>query len=104
MFVVLALIMFLLTARGPPDRGRRGIHPWARRPGQDVACGNQHPHRLRVHCHPLVARPSSPGRRHGLRIYVLLDDRLDEGIVAVLGASLLFILPTNWKERRATLT
>jgi len=37
-------------------------------------------------------------------LYILLDDRLDEGIVAVLGASLLFILPTNWKERRATLT
>jgi sodium-dependent dicarboxylate transporter 2/3/5 len=36
--------------------------------------------------------------------YIFLDDRLDEGIVAVLGASLLFILPTNWQERRATLT
>ncbi|EMY32261.1 sodium symporter [Arthrobacter crystallopoietes BAB-32] len=37
-------------------------------------------------------------------VYIFLDDRLDEGIVAVLGAALLFILPTNWKERRATLT
>ncbi|MBD2763121.1 DASS family sodium-coupled anion symporter [Kocuria sp. cx-116] len=36
--------------------------------------------------------------------YVFVDDRLDEGIVAVLGASLLFILPTNWKKREATLT
>lgn len=33
-------------------------------------------------------------------IYLFLDDRLDEGIVTVLGASLLFILPVNWKERR----
>ncbi|MCC3290148.1 MULTISPECIES: DASS family sodium-coupled anion symporter [unclassified Arthrobacter] len=36
--------------------------------------------------------------------YIFLDDRLDEGIVAVLGASLLFILPTDWKKREATLT
>ena len=36
--------------------------------------------------------------------YIFLDDRLNEGIVAVLGASLLFILPTNWKKREATLT
>ena len=36
--------------------------------------------------------------------YIFVDDRLDEGIVAVLGASLLFILPTNWKKREATLT
>ncbi|MBD2765902.1 DASS family sodium-coupled anion symporter [Kocuria sp. cx-455] len=36
--------------------------------------------------------------------YIFVDDRLDEGIVAVLGASLLFLLPTNWKKREATLT
>ncbi|MCM3689144.1 SLC13 family permease [Kocuria rosea] len=36
--------------------------------------------------------------------YIFLDDRLDEGIVAVLGASLLFVLPTNWAKREATLT
>lgn len=34
---------------------------------------------------------------------VLLDDRLNEGIVAVLGAALLFVLPTRWKDREATL-
>ncbi|GEO94905.1 SLC13 family permease [Kocuria turfanensis] len=36
--------------------------------------------------------------------YIFLDDRLDEGIVAVLGASLLFVLPTDWGKREATLT
>lgn len=36
-------------------------------------------------------------------IATLLDGRLDEGIVAVLGAALLFVLPTNWSEREATL-
>ncbi|MEU0466288.1 DASS family sodium-coupled anion symporter [Amycolatopsis sp. NPDC006131] len=38
------------------------------------------------------------------RAYELVSDRLDEGIVAVLGAALLFVLPTNWRERRFTLT
>ena len=35
--------------------------------------------------------------------YSTVSDRLDEGIVAVLGASLLFLLPTNWGEREFTL-
>ncbi|PXY31132.1 SLC13 family permease [Prauserella muralis] len=36
--------------------------------------------------------------------YEAVSDRLDEGIVAVIGAALLFALPTNWRERRFTLT
>lgn len=36
--------------------------------------------------------------------YLFLDERLNEGIVAVAGAALLFLLPTNWKKRKATLT
>lgn len=32
------------------------------------------------------------------------SNRLDEGVAAVLGASLLFMLPTNWKRREFTLT
>jgi sodium-dependent dicarboxylate transporter 2/3/5 len=36
--------------------------------------------------------------------YTTISDRLDEGVVAVLGASLLFILPTNWEKREFTLT
>lgn len=35
--------------------------------------------------------------------YTTVTDRLDEGIVAVFAASLLFILPTNWSRREATL-
>ena len=37
-------------------------------------------------------------------VYTTVSDRLDEGIVAVLGASLLFLLPTDWKRREFTLT
>ncbi|WP_122818887.1 SLC13 family permease [Nocardioides pantholopis] len=35
--------------------------------------------------------------------YTTVSDRLDEGIVAILGASLLFLLPTKWADREFTL-
>ena len=38
------------------------------------------------------------------KTYEDVTNRLDEGIVAVLAASLLFILPTNWEKREFTLT
>jgi solute carrier family 13 (sodium-dependent dicarboxylate transporter), member 2/3/5 len=36
-------------------------------------------------------------------VYETVSDRLDEGIVAVLGASLLFLLPVDWSRREYTL-
>ncbi|WP_185265930.1 SLC13 family permease [Halopseudomonas xiamenensis] len=36
-------------------------------------------------------------------LYMFLDTRLNEGMVAVLGACLLFMLPTNWNQRQFTL-
>ena len=38
------------------------------------------------------------------KLYAEVSDRLDEGIVAVLAASLLFLLPVNWPKREFTLT
>ncbi|GFG52253.1 anion transporter [Mycolicibacterium agri] len=35
--------------------------------------------------------------------YEFVSDRLDEGVVAVFGASLLFLLPTDWQQREFTL-
>jgi sodium-dependent dicarboxylate transporter 2/3/5 len=35
--------------------------------------------------------------------YEDVSNRLDEGVIAVLGASLLFLLPTDWKQREFTL-
>lgn len=35
--------------------------------------------------------------------YETATTRLDEGVVAILGASLLFLLPTSWKDREFTL-
>ena len=34
----------------------------------------------------------------------MLDNRLNEGVVAILAASLLFVLPTDWRRRQFTLT
>ena len=36
-------------------------------------------------------------------VYAAISDRLDEGVVAVLGASLLYLLPTDWRQREFTL-
>ncbi|MDG4865422.1 DASS family sodium-coupled anion symporter [Streptomyces sp. T-3] len=36
-------------------------------------------------------------------VYTTVSGRLNEGVVAVLGASLLFILPTHWGRRETTL-
>lgn len=36
-------------------------------------------------------------------VYTALSDRLDEGVVAIFAAALLFVLPVNWRERRFTL-
>lgn len=44
----------------------------------------------------LVAGDESP-------VYTAVLDRLDEGTVAILAASLLFVLPVDWPERRFTM-
>ncbi len=36
-------------------------------------------------------------------LYQALNDRLDTGVVAIVAAALLFVLPVNWRERRFTL-
>ncbi len=36
-------------------------------------------------------------------LYAFLSDRVDEGVVAIIAASLLFLLPVNWSERRFTM-
>lgn len=40
----------------------------------------------------------------GSEAYALVDDRLNEGVAAVIGAALLFILPVNWSKQQATMT
>ena len=107
MFVVLALVMFLLNK--PEVRRIEGVEEYIRehraaqgRMGRAekntlIAFG------VTVTLWLLPAFASLFGVTESAA-YIFLDDRLDEGIVAVLGASLLFILPTNWARREATLT
>ena len=40
----------------------------------------------------------------GSKAYEDVGERLDEGIVAIFAASLLFLLPSNWEKREFTLT
>ncbi|MBG6088745.1 SLC13 family permease [Actinomadura viridis] len=40
----------------------------------------------------------------GSDAYALVDDRLNEGVVAVVGAALLFILPVDWSRQETTMT
>jgi sodium-dependent dicarboxylate transporter 2/3/5 len=37
-------------------------------------------------------------------VYASLGERLDEGIAAIIGAGLLFLLPTDWGKREYTMT
>jgi solute carrier family 13 (sodium-dependent dicarboxylate transporter), member 2/3/5 len=107
MFVVLAAIMFLLNK--PEIRRIEGVEEFIRE--QKAAQGKM----SRAEINTLIAFgvtvtlwlvPAFASLIAGTdsEIYIFLDDRLDEGVVAVLGAALLFILPTNWKKRQATLT
>jgi solute carrier family 13 (sodium-dependent dicarboxylate transporter), member 2/3/5 len=107
MFVVLALLMFLLNK--PEIRRIEGVEEFIRE--QKAAQGKM----KRAEVNTLIAFgftvtlwlvPAFASLIAGAdsEIYIFLDDRLDEGVVAVLGAALLFILPTNWKKRQATLT
>ena len=107
MFVILALVMFLLNR--PEVRRIEGVEEYIREQKAE------HGKMSRAEINTLVAfgttvvlwlAPAVASLVAGTdsEVYAFLDDRLDEGIVAVLGASLLFILPTSWKERKATLT
>lgn len=107
MFAVLALVMFLINR--PEIRRIEGVEEYVRDHRRE-----QGP-MTRAEKNTLVAfgvtvtlwlLPAFVSLFAGTEsdAYIFLDDRLDEGIVAVLGASLLFILPTNWKKREATLT
>lgn len=107
MFVVLAVIMFLLNK--PEIRRIEGVEDYIREHREAQGrMGRAEKNTLiafgvTVTLWLLPAFASLFGGTESAA-YIFLDDRLDEGIVAVLGASLLFILPTNWAKREATLT
>jgi solute carrier family 13 (sodium-dependent dicarboxylate transporter), member 2/3/5 len=107
MFVVLAIVMFLLNK--PELRHVEGVAEFVRKEREDLGPIS------RAEKNTLFAfgltvllwlLPAFAALFTGTdsALYTFLDSRLDEGIVAVLGASLLFILPIDWKARKPTLT
>ncbi|MGP3966439.1 SLC13 family permease [Streptomyces sp. 6N223] len=106
MFVVLAVILLLVNR--PEIRHLEGIEEYVR--GERASLGRM----SRAEINTLIAFGVTvtlwitPGvvalfAGTGSSVYATVSDRLDEGVVAVLGASLLFILPVNWRRRQATL-
>ncbi len=107
MFAVLAVVVLLLNK--PEVRRIEGLQEFIS--GERVALGRM----SRAEINTLIAftatvllwiTPAIVALTAGSDsvVYELVDDRLDEGIVAVLGAALLFLLPTNWRRREVTLT
>ncbi|PXY36129.1 SLC13 family permease [Prauserella flavalba] len=106
MFVVLAVILLLLNK--PEIRRIDGVEEYVReRRAQLGRLG-------RAEINTIIAfavtvglwlTPAVSGLVAGTdsALYTALDDTLNEGIVAVVGACLLFILPRDWKKRRPTL-
>ncbi len=106
MFVALAVVLLLLNK--PEIRELKGIEEYVDR--ERAALGPL----TRAERNTLVAfavtvtlwiTPGIVGLIAGTdsSAYETVGARLDEGVVAVLGASLLFLLPIDWKEREFTL-
>ncbi|RKN05668.1 DASS family sodium-coupled anion symporter [Streptomyces radicis] len=106
MFVVLALVLLLLNR--PEIRRIDGIEEYVARQRAELGSLS------RAEWNTLIAffvtvvlwiTPGIVGLVAGTEssVYETVGARLDEGIVAALGASLLFLLPTNWARRETTL-
>ncbi len=106
MFVVLVLVLLLLNK--PEIRRIEGVEEYVR--DQRAALGKL----SRAEWNTLVAfgvtvtlwiTPGVVALAVGTdaSAYATVSDRLNEGVVAVLGAALLFVLPTDWARREATL-
>jgi sodium-dependent dicarboxylate transporter 2/3/5 len=106
MFVVLVVVLLLLNK--PEIRRIEGVEEYVR--SERAALGSL----SRAEINTLVAFGFTvalwifPGvvalvAGTDASVYETISGRLNEGVVAVLGASLLFILPVNWKKREYTL-
>ncbi|MFC4562229.1 SLC13 family permease [Nocardiopsis mangrovi] len=106
MFVVLAVVLLLLNR--PEIRRIEGVAEYIRE--QRAAQGPM----SRAEKNTVFAfavtvvlwlTPAFVGVAAGTEsdVYALVDDRLSEGIVAVMGAALLFVLPVSWKRRKMTM-
>lgn len=83
---------------GAVDKLRKGIAPWGRAQTYTLAAF--------LTAVVLWVLPGALAIVYGAdsALYRTVSGRLDEGVAAVLAASLLFLLPVEWKELRGALT
>ena len=106
MFVALTIILLLLNK--PEIRRIQGVEEYVRRERQALGGLSRAERNTLIAFAVTVTLWITPGivalaagTESGS--YETVSARLDEGVVAVLGASLLFALPTSWKDREFTL-
>ncbi|SHN87929.1 solute carrier family 13 (sodium-dependent dicarboxylate transporter), member 2/3/5 [Geodermatophilus obscurus] len=106
MFVVLAAVLLLLNR--PEIKRIEGVHEYVQHEREALGPMTRAEKNTLVAFGITVAFWIFPGvialtAGTDSDLYTEVGNRLDEGIVAVLGASLLFLLPTNWERRDFTL-
>ncbi|MFW3172453.1 SLC13 family permease [Geodermatophilus sp. CPCC 206100] len=106
MFVALAAVLLLLNR--PEIKRIEGVHEYVQAERAELGPFSRAERNTLIAFGTTVALWIFPGviaLTAGTEsdLYTTISDRLDEGIVAVLGASLLFLLPTDWRAREFTL-
>ncbi|WP_182526608.1 SLC13 family permease [Nocardioides dongkuii] len=106
MFVALALVLLLLNK--PELKRLDGVEEWVDAERAQLGAMSRAEKNTLVAFVVTVTLWITPGvvalvAGADSSAYATVSGRLDEGIVAVLGASLLFLLPTDWGSREFTL-
>jgi sodium-dependent dicarboxylate transporter 2/3/5 len=106
MFVALAAVLLLLNR--PEIKRIEGVHEFVQQERAQLGPVSRAEKNTLVAFGVTVALWIFPGvialtAGTDSALYETVGDRINEGIVAVLGASLLFLLPTDWKRREFTL-
>ncbi len=106
MFVGLAVVLIALNR--PEIRRLEGVEEWVAEERKDLGRLSLAERNTLIAFVVTVALWITPGVVALLAgtessAYATVGERLDEGVVAVIGASLLFLLPTDWGTREFTL-
>lgn len=106
MFAALAVV--LLALNRPEIRRLEGVEEWVAEERRELGSLSTAERNTLVAFVVTVALWITPGvvalvAGAESSAYTTVSERLDEGVVAVLGASLLFLLPTDWSSREFTL-
>ena len=107
MFVALVIILFMLNK--PEIRRLSGVEDYVRAERERMGSLSRAEKNTLVAFSITVALWILPGivalvAGAESSAYTTVSTRLDEGVVAILGATLLFLLPTDWAKREFTLT